>query len=43
MSGRTVQVIPMVALRDRNTFSDIAAYFAFYGPGDFGIKSVDCV
>ncbi len=35
MSGRTVQVIPMVALRDRNkSFSDIAAYFAFYSPGD---------
>lgn len=34
MSGRTVQVIPMVALRDRNkSFEDIAAYFAFYSPG----------
>src|ERR1700737_3704364 len=35
MSGRTVQVIPMVALRDRNkSFEDIAAFFAFYSPGD---------
>jgi predicted permease len=35
MSGRTVQVIPMVALRDRNqSFQDIAAFFAFYSPGD---------
>jgi predicted permease len=34
MSGRTVQVVPMVALRDRNkSFEDIAAYFAFYSPG----------
>ena len=36
MSGRTVQVIPMVELRDRNhSFTDIAGYFAFYGTGDF--------
>jgi hypothetical protein len=35
MSGRTVQVVPMVALRERNqSFSDIAAFFAFYSPGD---------
>ncbi|MES1260409.1 MAG: ABC transporter permease, partial [Acidobacteriota bacterium] len=35
MSGRTVQVVPMVALRDRNqSFQDIAAFFAFYSPGD---------
>ncbi|MCU1257693.1 MAG: hypothetical protein JWO80_578 [Bryobacterales bacterium] len=35
MSGRTVQVVPMVALRDRNkSFEDIAAFFAFYSPGD---------
>lgn len=36
MSGRTVQVVPMVELRDRNkSFSDIAGFFAFYGTGDF--------
>ena len=35
MSGRTVQVIPMLELRERNrSFEDIAAYFAFYSPGD---------
>jgi predicted permease len=35
MSARTVQVVPMVALRDRNkSFEDLAAYFAFYSPGD---------
>ena len=35
MSGRTVQVVPMVALRDRNkSFEDIGAFFAFYSPGD---------
>jgi predicted permease len=38
MSGRTVQVMPMVALRDRNqSFADIAGYFAFYGTGDFSL------
>ena len=38
MSGRTVQVIPMVELRDRNqSFTDIAGYFAFYGTGDFSL------
>lgn len=38
MSGRTVQVMPMVALRDRNqSFTDIAGYFAFYGIGDFSL------
>jgi predicted permease len=38
MSGRTVQVMPMLALRDRNqSFSDIAGYFAFYGTGDFNL------
>src|SRR5271154_6183784 len=35
MSGRTVQVMPMIALRDRNqSFSDIAGFFAFFGVGD---------
>lgn len=35
MSARTFQVIPMLALRDRNrSFTDIAGYFAFYGIGD---------
>jgi predicted permease len=39
MSGRTVQVIPMVEFRDRNqSFSDIAGYFAFYGTGDFSLS-----
>ena len=38
MSGRTVQVIPMVELRDRSqSFGDIAGYFAFYGTGDFSL------
>jgi predicted permease len=38
MSGRTVQVIPMVELRDRNkSFTDIAGFFAFFGPGDFNL------
>lgn len=35
MSGQTVQVSRMLALRERNkSFSDIAGYFAFYGVGD---------
>ena len=35
MSGRTVQVIPMTEFRDRNkSFENVAAYFAFYSPGD---------
>ena len=35
MSGRTIQVVPFVALRDRNqSFSDLAAFFAFYSPND---------
>jgi predicted permease len=35
MSARTFQVIPTLALRDRNhSFTDIAGYFAFYGIGD---------
>ncbi|HEY3940256.1 MAG TPA: ABC transporter permease [Bryobacteraceae bacterium] len=35
MSGQTVQVTRLTALRDRNaSFSDIAGYFAFYGVGD---------
>jgi predicted permease len=38
MSGRTVQVVPMVELRDRNqSFTDIAGYMAFYGTGDFSL------
>jgi predicted permease len=35
MSGQTVQVDRLIALRERNkSFSDIAGYFAFYGVGD---------
>jgi predicted permease len=35
MSGQTVQVDRLLALRERNqSFSDIAGYFAFYGVGD---------
>ena len=35
LSGATVQVGRLLALRERNTsFSDIAGYFAFYGVGD---------
>ena len=35
MSGQTVQVKRLLALRERNkSFSDIAGYFAFYGVGD---------
>ena len=38
MSGRTVQVMPMIALRDRNqSFVDIAGFFAFFGAGDFNL------
>jgi predicted permease len=38
MSGRTVQVIPMMAYRDRNqSFADIAGFFAFFGVGDFNL------
>jgi predicted permease len=38
MSGRTVQVMPMVELRDRSqSFSNIAGYFAFFGTGDFSL------
>lgn len=39
MSGRTVQVSPMVALRERNrSFEDIAAFFAFYSPGEIRLS-----
>lgn len=35
MSGQTLQVLPFLAYRDRNqSFTDVAAYFAFYGAGD---------
>ncbi len=35
LSGATLQVGPMLDLRERNrSFSDIAGYFAFYGVGD---------
>jgi predicted permease len=35
MSGQTVQVDRLIALRERNkSFFDIAGYFAFYGVGD---------
>jgi predicted permease len=35
LSGQTVQVSRLLALRERNkSFSDIAGYFAFYGVGD---------
>jgi predicted permease len=38
MSGRTVQVMPMIALRDRNqSFADIAGFFAFFGAGDYNL------
>ena len=38
MSGRTVQVVPMLELRDRNqSFTDIAGFFAFFGLGDFNL------
>jgi predicted permease len=35
MSAQTLQVFPFLALKERNhSFSDMAAYFAFYGVGD---------
>jgi len=35
MSGQTLQVLPFLAYRERNqSFTDVAAYFAFYGAGD---------
>src|SRR5436190_19670080 len=35
LSGQTTQVGHMLDLRERNrSFSDLAAYFAFYGTGD---------
>jgi predicted permease len=38
MSGRTVQVMPMIAYRDRNqSFTDVAGFFAFFGLGDFSL------
>jgi predicted permease len=38
MSGRTVQVVPMMAYRDRNkSFEDVAGFFAFFGLGDFNL------
>jgi len=42
MSARTFQVIPMLALRDRNSsFTDIAGYFAFYGIGDVAFADMN--
>ncbi|MDQ1469455.1 MAG: putative transport system permease protein, partial [Bryobacterales bacterium] len=38
MSAQTVQVGPLMELRERNqSFSDIAGYFAFYGVGDVSL------
>jgi predicted permease len=35
LSGQTLQVLPFLAFKERNqSFSDLAAYFAFYGIGD---------
>jgi predicted permease len=35
LSAQTMQVLPFLALKERNhSFSDMAAYFAFYGVGD---------
>ena len=35
MSAQTLEVLPFLALKERNhSFSDLAAYFAFYGVGD---------
>ncbi|HEY7210940.1 MAG TPA: ABC transporter permease [Bryobacteraceae bacterium] len=35
MSAQTLQVLPFLAFRERNhSFSDMGAYFAFYGVGD---------
>ena len=35
LSAQTLQVMPFLAFRERNkSFSDLAAYFAFYGVGD---------
>lgn len=35
MSGRTLQVLPFLAYKERNhSFLDLGAYFAFYGVGD---------
>jgi len=35
LSAQTLQVLPFLALKERNqSFSDMAAYFAFYGVGD---------
>ena len=35
LSAQTLQVLPYLALKERNhSFSDMAAYFAFYGVGD---------
>jgi predicted permease len=35
LSGQTMQVLPFLAFKEHNrSFSDMAAYFAFYGKGD---------
>ncbi len=35
LSGQTLQVLPFLALKERShSFSEMAAYFAFYGVGD---------
>jgi predicted permease len=35
LSAQTLQVLPFLALKERNhSFADMAAYFAFYGVGD---------
>src|SRR5260370_19923100 len=42
LSGQTTQVGHLLDLRERNrSFSDLAAYFAFYGVGD-NLLSVNC-
>jgi predicted permease len=39
LSAQTLQVVPFLAYKERNqSFSDLAAYFAFYGTGDSKLK-----
>ena len=39
LSAQTLQVLPFLAYKERNqSFSDLAAYFAFYGTGDSKLK-----
>ena len=40
LSGQTLQVRPYLSFRERNhSFSEMAAYFAFYGAGDSRLKT----